>query len=43
VKTFRPQPDDDVKAKLQELYPEDKVTGYPLGQVREAVVVVKDY
>lgn len=32
----------DVKAKLAELYPEDKATGYELGQVRGAVVITKD-
>lgn len=33
----------DVKAKLDELYPDDKATGYSLGQVRGAIVVVKNY
>lgn len=33
----------DIKAKLSELYPEDKATGYTLGQVRGAIVVIKDY
>jgi len=32
----------DVQAKLKELYPDDKATGYQLGQVRGAIVVVKD-
>ena len=31
-----------VAAKLKELYPEDKATGYSLGQIRGAVVIVKD-
>ncbi|TNE92861.1 MAG: DUF3365 domain-containing protein [Deltaproteobacteria bacterium] len=30
-------PGDDVKAKLSELYPEDKATGYELGQLRGAI------
>lgn len=34
--------DVDVQAKLSELYPEDKATGYAKGQVRGAVVVIKD-
>lgn len=33
----------DVQAKLDELYPEDKATGYSLGEVRGAIVVIKDY
>lgn len=33
----------DVTARLDELYPDDKATGYSLGQVRGAIVVVKDY
>ena len=32
----------DVQAKLTELYPHDKATGYEKGQVRGAVVVIKD-
>jgi len=32
----------NVKEKLAELYPQDKATGYSLGQVRGAIVVVKD-
>ena len=32
----------DVQAKLTELYPEDKATGYSEGQVRGAIVVIKD-
>lgn len=31
-----------VQAKLTELYPDDKATGYTKGQVRGAVVVIKD-
>lgn len=34
--------DADVSAKLAELYPEDKATGYEKGQVRGAVVVLTD-
>jgi len=34
---------DDVQAKINELYPDDKATGYSVGQVRGAIVVVKDY
>jgi len=34
--------DADVSAKLAELYPQDKATGYEKGQVRGAVVIVKD-
>lgn len=34
--------DADVNAKLAELYPEDKATGYEKGQVRGAVVIVKE-
>ena len=33
----------DVQAELSVLYPEDKATGYSLGEVRGAIVVVKDY
>ncbi len=33
---------EDVTAKLAELYPEDKAVGYQKGQVRGAVVVIKD-
>ena len=33
----------EVQAKLDELYPEDKATGYALGEVRGAIVVIKDY
>jgi hypothetical protein len=32
----------EVRAKLDDLYPDDKATGYSLGQVRGAVVIVKD-
>ena len=32
----------EVQAKLKELYPDDKATGYKKGQVRGAVVVLKD-
>ena len=32
----------DVQAKLKELYPDDKAIGYEKGQVRGAVVVIKD-
>ena len=32
----------EVTAKLKKLYPEDKATGYSLGQIRGAVVIVKD-
>ena len=34
--------DADVSAKLAELYPDDKATGYQKGQVRGAIVIVKD-
>jgi len=34
--------DADVQAKLTELYPADKAVGYEKGQVRGAVVIVKD-
>ena len=34
--------DADVSAKLAELYPNDKATGYQKGQVRGAIVIVKD-
>lgn len=33
----------DLQSKLDELYPEDKATGYSLGEVRGAIVVIKDY
>ena len=33
----------DVQAKLDELYPQDKATGYSAGEVRGAIVVVKEY
>jgi len=33
----------EVQTKLNELYPDDKATGYSLGQVRGAIVVIKDY
>lgn len=33
----------DVQAKITELYPDDKATGYEKGQVRGAVVILKDY
>jgi hypothetical protein len=33
----------EVQSKLDELYPEDKATGYSLGDVRGAIVVIKDY
>ena len=36
------QLDPKVSAKLAELYPEDKATGYKLGQVRGAVVIIND-
>jgi hypothetical protein len=32
----------EVQAKITELYPEDKATGYEKGQVRGAIVVIKD-
>ena len=31
----------DVTTKLSELYPQDKATGYQMGQVRGAIVIVK--
>ncbi len=34
--------DADVQAKLKELYPDDKAVGYKKGQVRGAVVVIKE-
>ena len=34
--------DADVQAKLKELYPDDKAIGYEKGQVRGAIVVIKD-
>lgn len=33
----------EVKSKLDELYPADKAVGYSVGEVRGAIVVVKDY
>ena len=33
---------EDVQAKITKLYPDDKATGYKKGQVRGAVVIVKD-
>ena len=33
----------EVQAKLDEHYPEDKATGYSLGDVRGAIVVIKDF
>ena len=33
----------DVQAKITELYPDDKATGYEKGKVRGAVVILKDY
>lgn len=33
----------DIQTKLYDLYPEDKATGYTLGQVRGAIVVIKDH
>lgn len=33
----------EVQSKLDELYPEDNATGYSLGEVRGAIVVIKDY
>jgi len=35
--------DSELQARLDELYPEDKATGYSAGEVRGAVVVVKEY
>jgi len=32
----------DVQAKITELYPEDKAVGYEKGQIRGAVVILKD-
>jgi hypothetical protein len=32
-----------VQAKINELYPNDRATGYSLGQVRGAIVIEKDY
>ena len=32
----------DVQTKVAELYPDDKATGYQKGQVRGAVVIIKD-
>ena len=32
----------DLQARINELYPDDKATGYTLGDVRGAIVVVKD-
>ena len=37
------QIDTELQSKLDELYPEDKATGYSLGEVRGAIVVIKDY
>jgi len=34
--------DPKVQAKITELYPDDKATGYSIGQVRGAVVILKD-
>jgi hypothetical protein len=34
--------DEKVQAKITELYPDDKATGYSKGQVRGAVVILKD-
>jgi len=34
--------DSKVQEKINQLYPDDKATGYSLGQVRGAVVIVKD-
>jgi len=34
---------DGVQAKLDTLYPNDKATGYSKGEVRGAIVVIKDY
>ncbi len=34
--------DSDLQMKINELYPEDKATGYALGEVRGAIVVIKD-
>ncbi len=34
--------DEKVKAKISELYPQDKATGYSKGQIRGAVVVIKE-
>jgi len=33
----------DLQAKLDELYPDDKAVGYTLGEVRGAIVVIKEY
>lgn len=33
---------DDVRQTLQALYPEDRATGYELGQIRGAISLVKD-
>lgn len=35
--------DTSIQTKLGELYPDDKATGYSLGEIRGAIVVVKDY
>lgn len=37
------KPEGDLKAKLDELYPDDKATGYSVGEVRGALVYVKDH
>lgn len=37
------QLDAEVQSKLDELYPDDKATGYQPGDVRGAIVVIKDY
>jgi hypothetical protein len=34
--------DKDLQTKIKQLYPDDKATGYNLGEVRGAIVVVKD-
>ena len=34
---------EDVRAGLKEMYPDDRATGYNIGEVRGAIVVVKDY
>jgi len=35
--------DAKTRAKIDELYPDDKATDYSLGEIRGAIVVVKDY
>jgi len=37
------QIDASVKSRLNELYPADRATGYSVGEVRGAIVVIKDY